>query len=89
MLYADRPQHTSPNYSGKFIKLGSPPAHMAPHNATTWDIIVVIIAARGKAPYEQLCDATFGHQSGDKAHPHSASFIQYALKEQNGWLVVA
>jgi hypothetical protein len=89
MLYSDRPQHTSPNYSGKLIKLGSLPTVMARHNKHSMDIIVAILTARGKAPYEQLCDATFGHRSGDIAHPHSSSFVQYALREKNGWLVVA
>jgi hypothetical protein len=84
--YEDRVQGDC-QYSGKMLRIGSLPSRLSDHNRATWRIVVAILAARGKAPYEQLRDACFGHVSGDAAHPWASSFIRHCAR--NGWLVVA
>ncbi len=65
-------------------KLGTAPTRLAPHNQESWDIIVAILKAYGKADYYDLAVSVRQHKHGDKAASGPQSFVSYCIR--SGWL---
>lgn len=65
-------------------KLGTTPSWLAPHNQESWDIIVAILKAYGRADYYDLAVSVRQHKHGDKAASGPQSFVSYCIR--SGWL---